>query len=154
MEGEWENAVPRQPGHQNESSPGFGSSAIVTTRPMHGQGRTWAAVSIPALHRTEAAAAVHTVRTTTWLHYDWGLSHTLVTGEAPQHTPTPSPPPPTPPLPHTHTMYHVYARHKRSTQIRKCTGCAPTDFLFINRRKNRSRQAPDNCLIHTTGKAI
>ena len=31
----------------------------------------------------------------------------------------------------THTMYHVYARRKRSTQICKCTGCAPTDFLFI-----------------------
>ena len=29
------------------------------------------------------------------------------------------------------TMYHVYARRKRSTQICKCTGCAPTDFLFI-----------------------
>ena len=31
---------------------------------------------------------------------------------------------------HTH-IHHVSTCRKRSTQICKCTGCAPTDFLFI-----------------------
>ena len=44
-------------------------------------GRASAAVSIPALDRTEAAVAGHTVFSTTRLHCRWGLSHTLVTSK-------------------------------------------------------------------------
>ena len=43
-------------------------------------------------------------------------THTHTHKHTPTHTPC--------------TMYHVYARRKRSTQICKCTGCAPTDFLL------------------------
>ena len=181
LEREWENAARWRPGHKNKSLSGYvGSNTHKYTTLTHTHththkmrvrvichetnvrpGRASAAVSIPALDRTEAAVAGHTVFATTRPHCRWGLSHTLVTGKNATaitlacstlllHTLSLS-------LTHTHTHTHAHTHTHTRTHTHTCAHTArkkeSMSVRFLHRKCLSAHTYTCTCRHSTTNYA-